>query len=104
MRAYLLELQRRATIKTNRRYFITRQQSIDSGGPQAMEQGESTLNVFARIQAVAVVLALGALAGLHAPAYADVTTQESTALDAIGIVKLHGTSSSAPPRQAAQGK
>jgi hypothetical protein len=57
-----------------------------------MEQGESTLNVFARIQAVAVVLALGALAGLHAPAYADVTTQESTALDAIGIVKLHGTS------------
>ncbi len=39
-----------------------------------------------------MVLALGALAGLHAPAYADVTTQESTALDAIGIVKLHGTS------------
>jgi len=57
-----------------------------------MEQGESTLKGFARIHTVAGLLALSVLTGMHARAYADVTTQESTALDAIGIVKMHGTS------------
>jgi len=46
----------------------------------------------APIRMGAILLALSALAGLPAPAHADVTTQESTSLDAIGVVKMHGTS------------
>jgi hypothetical protein len=43
------------------------------------------------IQAATLAIALGALASMHAPARADVTTQESMSLDAAGIVKMHGT-------------
>jgi hypothetical protein len=49
------------------------------------------LRASARIQAAALAIALGALAAMHAPARADVTTQESMSLDAAGIVKMHGT-------------
>jgi hypothetical protein len=45
----------------------------------------------AGVQAAALAIALGALASMHAPARADVTTQESMSLDAAGIVKMHGT-------------
>jgi hypothetical protein len=46
----------------------------------------------APIHTGALVLALSAFAGMTAPAHADVTTQESTSLDAIGVVRLHGSS------------
>jgi hypothetical protein len=46
----------------------------------------------APIRTGAVLLALSLLAGMPAPSQADVTTQENTALDAIGIVKMHGSS------------
>jgi hypothetical protein len=56
-----------------------------------MEQGESRLKRIATIHTGALVLALSALPGMTAPAHADVTTQESTALEAFGV-KMHGTS------------
>lgn len=44
---------------------------------------------FVRIQAALLAAAVNAVT--MAPAMADVTTQESTSLDAAGIVKMHGT-------------
>jgi len=46
----------------------------------------------APIHAGAALLALSALAGLPASSLADVTTQQSTTLDAVGIIKMHGSS------------
>jgi hypothetical protein len=56
-----------------------------------MEQGELTVPGIARIPVSVLMVALVALAFMHAPAQADVTTQESMSLDAAGVVKMHGT-------------